>query len=387
MKGLICGERLDFKTQRNEKDVFDGIRSWVKHDPETREHCFPELFSHLRLSAMSLQFITEVIDHDAFVTRSHVCEGFVTAELDARGVTEGIVLLSENGCTSCYIPTKEAWFDLPRLPSFNEIRAVTICEGKVYAIGWLAERLTIEKFDPQDNIWSEVLWKISSLPMATTAMGDCIYLFNEHGVTRYKPRDNSWHDMVPMNSSRRGLCALSLNGLIYAIGGHNGKQGLISVERYDPSNDQWEYVAPMVEKRCFASATVMDNKILVVGGENYGIPLQSSEVYDPTTNAWGLLQAKLCVSRSYAAITSTRRKIFVFGGAYSDGIVECYDKDQEEWTEVGQCPSTMSFNYACSTWLPKALFKPLKGVPLCPDTAEKQEGCPINPIRKRSSNW
>ena len=365
VKDLICGDRLDFQTQRKEKDVFDGIRSWVKHDPETREQCFPELFSHVRLSAMSLQFITEVIDRDEFVTQSHVSEGLVAAELDARGVTEGVVLLSDNGCTSCYIPTKDAWFDLSRLPSFNRVRAATVCEGKVYAIGWEDDRLTIEKFHPQNNIWSEVLWKISSFPMVTTAMGDCIYLFKENGcVTRYKPGDNSWQDMAPMNSSRRDLCALSLNGLIYAIGGHDGKQGLNSAERYDPNNNHWEYIASMGEKRCFASATVMDNKILVVGGESYFVPLRNCEVYDPTTNAWILLQAKLCVSRSNAAITRTRRKIFVFGGAYSNGIVECYDKDQEEWTEVGQCPSTMSFNNACSAWLPKALFKPLKGVPL-----------------------
>ena len=389
VKDLICGERLYFQTQRNEKDVFDGIRSWVKHDPDTREHYFPELFSHLRLSAMSLQLITEVIDRDAFVTRSHVCDGLVTAELDARGVTEGIVLLSENGCTSCYIPTKEAWFDLSRLPSFNEVRAVTVCEGKVYAIGWQDGRLTIEKFDPQDNIWSEVVWKKSSLPIATTAIRDCIYLFHENGVTRYKPWDNSWQDLAPMNSSRRGLCALSLNGLIYTIGGLDGKQGLNTVERYDPSNNHWEYVASMAKKRCFASATVMDNKILVVGGESCFVPLRNSEVYDPTTNAWSLLHAKLCVSRSNAAITGTRRKIFVFGGAYSNGIVECYDKDQEEWTKVGQCPysSTMAFNYACSTWLPKALFQPLKGVPLCRRAAEKQQGCPIYPTRYRAPNW
>jgi len=348
---LICSERLDVKMQRNEKEVFDGIRSWVQHDPETRQHCFPELFSHLRLSAMSLQFITEVIDRDAFVTRNHVCEGRVTAELDARGVTEGIVLLNENGSASCYIPTKEAWFDLSRSPSFNKVRAVTVCEGKLYTIGWYDDRLTIDRFDPQDNIWSTVLWRISNLPLAAVTMGDCIYLFKENGFTRYKPVDNSWQDMAPMRSTRRGLCALSLNALIYAIGGHEGQQGLNSVEKYDPSNDQWEYVASMYEKRCSASATVMDNKILVVGGEGHCVPLRTSEVYDPTANAWSLLQAKLCVFRSKAAITSTRRKIFVFGGAYSNGIVECYDKDQDEWTEVGQCPF---FDYACSTWLPKS---------------------------------
>ena len=79
---------------------------------------------------------------------------------------------------------------------------------------------------------------------------------------------------------------------------------------------------------------------------------------------WSLLRAELCVPRSNAAIGKAKNKIFVFGGIYSNGIVECYDKDKEEWTEVGKIPSTMSFNHACVTWLPKTLFKQLKGVKL-----------------------
>jgi len=373
VKALICGERLDIKTQRGEEEVFDGIRTWVKRESETREHRFAELFSHLRLSAMSLQFITEVIDRDEFVTRDHECKSLVTAALtlpdeerdEPRGVTEGIVLLSKNGCASCYIPASKTWFDLSRLPSFNEVRTVTVCEGRLHAIGWEDDRLTIEKFDPKKNIWSEVLSTFSSLPLAAVTVEDSICLFKESSVTLYKPMDNSWQDMAPMRSSRRGLCALSLNGLIYAIGGHDGQQGLNSVERYDPSNDQWENVASMDETRCFASATVMDNKILVVGGTgDFFLPLQNCELYDPTTDVWSLLRAELCVPRSNAAIGKAKKKIFVFGGIYSNGIVEFYDKDKEEWAEVGKIPSTMSFNHACVTWLPKALFKQLKGVKL-----------------------
>ena len=373
VKALICGERLEIKTQRGEEEVFDGIRTWVKREVETREHHFAELFGHLRLSAMSLQFITEVIDRDEFVTRDHECKSLVTAALvlpdeerdEPRGVTEGIVLLSKNGCSSCYVPATKTWFDLSRLPSFNEVRTVTICEGKMYAIGWEDDRLTIEKFDPRKNIWSEVLSTFTSLPLAAVTVEDSIYMFKESGVTRYKPVDSSWQDMAPMDSSRRGLCALSLNGLIYAIGGHDGQQGLNTVERYDPSNDQWEYVASMDEKRSFASATIMDNKILVVGGTgDFFLPLQNCELYDPTTDVWSLMQAELCVPRSNAAIGKAKNKIFVFGGIYSNGIVECYEKDKDEWTEVGKIPSTMSFNHACVTWLPKALFKQLKGVKL-----------------------
>ena len=375
VKELICGERLVIKTQKGEEEVFDGIRSWVNHDAKTREHFLAELFRHVRLSAMSLQFITEVIDRDEFVTRSNDCKSLVTAALsppdeerdEPRGVTEGIVLLSKNGYASCFVPATETWFDLARLPSFNEVRTVTICEGMVFAIGWEDDRLTIEKFDPQKNIWSEVLSTLTSLPMAAVTVEDNIYLLKEHGVTRFKPADNSWEDVAPMDSSRRGLCAVSLNGLVYAIGGRDGLRplGLDSVERYDPSNDQWEYVSSMDEKRCFASATVMGNKIFVLGGtDDHLQPLRNCELYDPTTDVWSLLTAELCVPRSNAAIGKAKNKIFVFGGIFSNGIVEYYDRNKEEWSEVGKIPSTMPFNHACVTWLPKALFKSMKGVKL-----------------------
>ena len=378
VKELICGERLVIKTQRGEEEVFEGIIAWVNHDTENREHYFEDLFRHVRLSAMSVQFITEVIERDELVTRSHDSQSLVTQTLgvpdeerdEPRGVTESIVLLSKNGCASCFIPATETWYDLARLPSFNEMRAVTICEGFVYAIGWEDDRLTIEKFDPQKNIWSEVLSTLTSLPMAAVSVEDSIFLLMENGVTRFKPADSSWLDMAPMDSSRRGLCAVSLNGLVYAIGGHDGLRqlGLDSVERYDPQSDEWEYVSSMDEKRSFASATVMGNKIFVVGGTgDYFLPLQNCELYDPITDTWSLLAAELCVPRSNAAIGKAKRKIFVFGGTFSNGIVECFDRVKEEWSEIGKMPSTLSYNHACVTWLPKSLFKSMKGCKLLGD--------------------
>lgn len=378
VKELICGERLVIKTQRGEEEVFEGIRAWVNHDTENREYYFEDLFRHVRLSAMSIQFITEVIERDELVTRSHDSQSLVTQTLgvpdeerdEPRGVTESIVLLSKNGCASCFIPATETWYDLARLPSFNEVRAVTICEGFVYAIGWEDDRLTIEKFDPQKNIWSEVLSTLTSLPMAAASVEDSIFLLKENGVTRFKPADSSWQDMAPMDSSRRGLCAVSLNGLVYAIGGHDGLRqlGLDSVERYDPQSNEWEYVSSMDEKRSFASATVMGNKIFVVGGTgDYFLPLQNCELYDPITDTWSLLAAELCVPRSNAAIGKAKRKIFVFGGTYSNGIVECIDRVKDEWSEIGKMPSTLSYNHACVTWLPKSLFKSMKGCKLLGD--------------------
>lgn len=375
---LFSGERLAIKTQKGEEDVFEGIKAWVKHEPEKRELYFEELFRQVHLSALSLNFIQDVIERDELVSRSHECHSLVTAVLsvpdekrdEPRGVTESIVLLSKNGCVSCYIPATKAWFDLARLPSYNEMRAVTVCEGCVYAVGWEDDRMTIEKFDPRKNLWLELLSEYSTRPMAAVSVEDSVFILKENDVSCFKPADRSCQDLAPMDSVRRGLCAVALNGVVYAIGGHDGLRnlGLKSVEKYDPVSDQWDYIAPMDEQRSFASATIMGNKILVVGGTgDRFLPLSNCELYDPSTDVWSLLPAELNVPRSNAAVGKAKKKIFVFGGTYTNGIVECYDKDKEAWGEIGRIPTTMNVSHACVTWLPKTLFKSLKGVRLLCD--------------------
>ena len=309
---------------------------------------------------MSNKFLLDLINHDELVTRSCDCQSLIAAVL---GVTESIVLVSENGCASSYIPATEAWIDLARLPSYNKVRAVTTCKGFVYAIGWEDDRFTIEKFDPENNLWSQILWDRRNRPMATVSIGDSIYVLQEQIVSRFNAVDHSWEDVAGMTSVRRGLCAVALNGHVYAIGGHERLEplGLNSVEKYDPERDQWEAVASMDEQRCFASAAVVGNKIFVMGGTgNYFLPLSNCELYDPVTDMWSLLQAELNVPRSNAAVGKAKKKIFVFGGTYTNGIVEYYDGDKEEWKEIGRIPSTMNFTHACVTWLPKGLFKSLK---------------------------
>ena len=205
--------------------------------------------------------------------------------------------------------------------------------------------------------------------MATVSIGDSIYVLQEQIVSRFNAVDHSWEDVAGMTSVRRGLCAVNLNGHVYAIGGHEGlvPLGLNSVEKYDPERDQWEAVASMNHHRCYASATVVGGKIVVVGGKGDFLPLRTSELYDPVTNMWSLLPGKLKVSRSNAAVGKAKKTIFVFGGIFTDGIVEYYDFDKEEWEKIGRIPSTENFNLACATWLPKRLFKSLKSKTLLCD--------------------
>lgn len=378
VKELFSGDRLAIETQKGEEEVFQGIKAWVQHDKEKREHYFDELFGYTRLTAMSSIYIWETIYRDELVSRSPSCRDLVTATLnlseeerdEPRGITESVVLLSKNGLSFCYIPECGSWLNLTRLSSYNTIRAVTVCEGHVFAIGWENDRITIEKFDLHKNYWVEILNDEGPKPVAAVAVADKIFILNERSVTIFKPADGSSRHGAEMASVRRGLCAVALNDRVYAIGGYDSLQnlGLNTVESYDRVNNEWMEIKPMNEQRCFAAATVLScYKILVVGGtRDCCLQLSNCELYDPITDIWSLLPAELNVPRCEAAIAKSKNKVFVFGGTYSGGRVESYENGKE-WKEIGRIPTKTTPTCACVVLLPKKLVNSLKGQTLLCD--------------------
>ena len=234
VKELFSGERLALETQKGEEEVFQGIKAWVKHDWEKREHYFDELFGYTRLTAMSPIYIRETVYRDELVSRSPTCRDLVMATLnlsaeerdEPRGITESVVLLSKNGLSFCYIPECGSWLNLTRLSSYNKIRAVTACEGYIFAIGWENDRITIEKFDSHKNHWVVILNDEGPKPEAAVAVADAIFILNERSVTIFKPADGSSSHGAQMASVRRGLCAVALNDQVYAIGGYDSLQNL-----------------------------------------------------------------------------------------------------------------------------------------------------------------
>lgn len=55
-----------------------------------------------------------------------------------------------------------------------------------------------------------------------------------------------------------------LDGLIYALGGYNGRTRMSSVERYYPDKNQWEMTTPMNKQRSDASAASLSGKVMLM---------------------------------------------------------------------------------------------------------------------------
>lgn len=66
-----------------------------------------------------------------------------------------------------------------------------------------------------------------------------------------------------MLSNRHDLGVAAVGHPFYAIGGHDGRTFLNSVERYDPDTTTWTYVSSMNFTRCTFGVAVLDQRYVV----------------------------------------------------------------------------------------------------------------------------
>ncbi|KAK6035827.1 kelch repeat protein [Cooperia oncophora] len=66
-----------------------------------------------------------------------------------------------------------------------------------------------------------------------------------------------------MGTPRYAHSVSVLDGYLYAIGGHDGKSSVNTVERFDPRTGRWEFVRPMSTCRRYLGSAVLDGHLLL----------------------------------------------------------------------------------------------------------------------------
>lgn len=77
-------------------------------------------------------------------------------------------------------------------------------------------------------------------------------------------------------------------GIMYAVGGYDGasRHCLCTVEAYRSETDTWFSVADMTCRRSGAGVGVLDGLLYAVGGHDGPLVRKSVEVYHPDVNTW-----------------------------------------------------------------------------------------------------
>jgi N-acetylneuraminic acid mutarotase len=166
-----------------------------------------------------------------------------------------------------YSITNNSWSAGPSLPSGVGAAAVVLVGRNIHVISGLTET-------PSDTF------------VNTT----------EHWVLNLDNQSAGWTNAAPIPTPRNHAGYVTLNGLIYVIGGQdalNETEGnMTAVEAYNPATDTWATEAPLPAGRghIMNSTLVRNGQILVIGGETDGNPFRSDVlVYDPPSNTWTTL--------------------------------------------------------------------------------------------------
>ena len=137
-----------------------------------------------------------------------------------------------------------------------------------------------------------------------------------------------WTKLAPMPTARYSLATVTVNGLIFAIGGKTANEVTDLVESYDPVTNLWKSVLAKPTPVYEVNAVVVGGKVYVPGGRlSSGAMTDVLEIYDPRGNTW-IQGARLPVALSAYALSAYEGKIYLFGGWNgTDYLASVYEYD------------------------------------------------------------
>jgi N-acetylneuraminic acid mutarotase len=233
--------------------------------------------------------------------------GLAAARLGARifavgGLKAGVAIAT----LQVYNPTTNHWLTKAPMPTARgDLMAVAGSDGKLYAIGgWNSYNsfndqiplTTVEAYNPSTNTWATMApMPTPRYKLAGAILNGKIYAIggvaeNTGDLTNLEAYDiasNTWSPLAPLPSStdschpglnvngRAALAAAAQIGKIYAIGGTNEDyQALCSVLAYNPVTNIWNPAAPMPTARGLLAATRSGSRVYAIGGATTpsGIP-------------------------------------------------------------------------------------------------------------------
>lgn len=201
----------------------------------------------------------------------------------------------------------------------------------------------MDAYDPQTDQWSPR----SKPPFGGSAgvvLNGTIYSVG-NSLCAYNPSLDTWTVKAPLNIPRSGgLGAAAAAGKIFAMGGE--RNGSAPVEAYDPGTNTWQVKASMPTPRSNLAAVTIGGIVYALGGQVFGqgdfyphmVP--QVEAYDPLTDSWSA-KPNLPYSAEGLVALNFNGVLAALGGEYHTigvdfryyDFVTFFDAQQQAWTQ------------------------------------------------------
>ncbi|XP_076815316.1 kelch-like protein 12 [Clavelina lepadiformis] len=343
VESLISSDEI---TVACEIKVFDAVVGWVKSDTETRSKYFQNLFKHVRLQLISLDYLSDKVRTETLVRESSACRDLVEDAFHfhanplrfrsqiARkgqnnpGSTSDFILCFGGLSIVIYKPSDQTWTTLMRSGNHDLTSSAVVPygAGALFCGG-------MENGKPTNKVALFTGWDFQSVaPMNVARMnasavcirGDVLVFGGDLSTLHTTPSRRHQHsDFCKIakdfeifefgkkqwkvggnlpTGPRSEAAAVVVNELIYLLGGYNNripdprpgyhasmqvKQACNLVDVYNHSTKLWTSSNNMSTARAAFGAAALNNRIYCVGGmQNSNSQVSSSEFFDISTGQW-----------------------------------------------------------------------------------------------------
>lgn len=277
--------------------MFDALLKWTKHNPEKRLTHFADLMSYVRFPLIDAKILMNNVANEPFIRNDAQCKDFLIEAMRYHLVPEERHMLTSDRTQK-------------RKPS--GMQPHVILAGGIHSVEC---RMYNEFF----NI------AISMAPMrhrklhaGVTASHNLLFVVggkDRHNYATktaqsYNPLNNTWTDIPSMAVKHYDFGICSVNGLIYACGGHDGSAVHNYVESYDILTSKWSSCPVMISKSENVRAAILNNSIYCIGNVGSETNL---ERYDPREGLWYAMSS-LTNYRKCSDMVSHGNYLYCLGG-------------------------------------------------------------------------
>ncbi len=227
-------------------------------------------------------------------------------------------------------PKTNEWIKLADIPNSTFNLALAAVNGKIYAIGGDLFQDTNREYNPETDTW-----KIME-PMPTGRQHiDCGIFGNEifimGGLTSWKNitkkhevydvLSNSWSEKAAIPSLRNNAAVVTLDSLIYVIGGAGTKEDIWgdvwTVETYNVNSNKWVQKNDLPLLLFKPAAIVVNGELFVLGGQTLIDEKNDCSdkvfIYKPETDSW-IETTPLPKKNVFFGCVTIENKIYVISG-------------------------------------------------------------------------
>lgn len=313
-----------------EKQVYNAAMKWLHSNPQHHAKWLDQVLAQVRLPLLSVDVLMGVVAKESIIRQNLKCRDLLD---EARNYH---LQLSNK-------PVPDFEYSV-RTTSRKYTAGIMFCVGGRGGAG--DPFRSIECYSISKNSWFFAPEMNSRRRhVGVISVDGKIYAVgghdgNEHlgSMEVFDPMTNKWMVKASMNTKRRGISLASLGGPIYAIGGLDDHTCFSDVERYDIGSDVWSSLAAMNTPRGGVGSVALGNYVYAVGGNDGMLSLSSVERYDPYLDKWMEIK-DMGQRRAGNGVGELNGCLYIVGG-FDDNSplssVEKFDPRTNKWEYVAE---------------------------------------------------